>query len=77
MPKHKAIGKALYASRLAALLLRHMRPACSLVAPGQPGASPPSVHKPIRNQTTSRLLKNSVKWDRQIDPGVLPCSQHR
>ena len=25
----------------------------------------------------SRLLKNSVKWDRQIDPGVLPCSQHR
>ncbi len=24
-----------------------------------------------------RLLKNSVKWDRQIDPGVLPCSQHR
>ncbi len=26
---------------------------------------------------SSRLLKNSVKWDRQIDPGVLPCSQHR
>ncbi len=55
MPKHKAIRKALYASRLAALLLGHMHPACSVVAPG---ASPPSVHKPIRNQTTSRLLKN-------------------
>ena len=26
---------------------------------------------------SSRLLKNSVEWDRQIDPGVLPCSQHR
>ena len=25
---------------------------------------------------TSRLLKKSVKQDRQIDPGVLPCSQH-
>ena len=25
---------------------------------------------------TSRLLKNSAKWDRQIDPGVLRCSQH-
>ena len=24
----------------------------------------------------SRLLKKSVKWDRQIDPGVLPCSRH-
>ena len=47
MPKHKAIRKALYAARLhptahsprgggpglAALLLGHMRPACSLVAP--------------------------------------------
>ena len=28
------------------------------------------------NSTTSRLLKNSAKWDRQIDPGVLRCSQH-
>ena len=48
MPKHKAIGKALDASRLhptahsprgggpglAALLLGHMRPAYSVVAPG-------------------------------------------
>ena len=25
---------------------------------------------------TSRLLKNSAKWDRQIDPVVLRCSQH-
>ena len=25
---------------------------------------------------SSRLLKNSVKWDRQIDPVVLRCSQH-
>ena len=25
---------------------------------------------------SSRLLKKSVKWDRQIDPGVLRCSQH-
>ena len=24
----------------------------------------------------SRLLKNSAKWDRQIDPVVLRCSQH-
>ena len=24
----------------------------------------------------SRLLKKSVEWDRQIDPGVLPCSQY-
>ena len=24
----------------------------------------------------SRLLKKSVEWDRQIDSGVLPCSQH-
>ncbi len=30
-----------------------------------------------RHVLPSRLLKNSVKWDRQIDPGVLPCSQHR
>ena len=22
------------------------------------------------------LLKKSVEWDRQIDPGVLPCSQY-
>jgi hypothetical protein len=29
------------ASRLAALLVGHMRPACSLLAPGDPGASPP------------------------------------
>ena len=28
------------------------------------------VHRP------SRLLKNSAKWDRQIDPVVLRCSQH-
>ena len=27
-------------------------------------------------QDTSRLLKKSVEWDRQIDPGVLPCSQY-
>ena len=25
---------------------------------------------------SSRLLKNSAKWDRQIDPVVLRCSQH-
>ena len=25
---------------------------------------------------TSRLLKKSVERDRQIDPGVLPCSQY-
>ena len=25
---------------------------------------------------SSRLLKKSVEWDRQIDPGVLPCSQY-
>ena len=24
----------------------------------------------------NRLLKKSVAWDRQIDPGVLPCSQY-
>ena len=24
----------------------------------------------------SRLLKKSVEWDRQIGPGVLPCSQY-
>ena len=28
------------------------------------------LHRP------SRLLKNSAKWDRQIDPVVLRCSQH-
>ena len=28
------------------------------------------------NSTASRLLKKSVEWDRQIDPGVLPCSQY-
>ena len=27
-------------------------------------------------RTASRLLKNSAKWDRQIDPVVLRCSQH-
>ena len=26
--------------------------------------------------SASRLLKNSAKWDRQIDPVVLRCSQH-
>ena len=25
---------------------------------------------------SSRLLKNSAKWDRQIDPVVLRCSPH-
>ena len=25
---------------------------------------------------SSRLLKKSVERDRQIDPGVLPCSQY-
>ena len=28
------------------------------------------------HRRTSRLLKKSVEWDRQIDPGVLPCSQY-
>ena len=27
-------------------------------------------------RASSRLLKNSAKWDRQIDPVVLRCSQH-
>ena len=27
-------------------------------------------------RSSSRLLKKSVEWDRQIDPGVLPCSQY-
>ena len=26
---------------------------------GQPGASPPSVHKPIRNQTTSKIADST------------------
>ena len=30
----------------------------------------------FRGYATSRLLKNSAKWDRQIDPVVLRCSQH-
>ena len=30
----------------------------------------------ISRRGSSRLLKNSAKWDRQIDPVVLRCSQH-
>ena len=30
----------------------------------------------VKALTPSRLLKKSVEWDRQIDPGVLPCSQY-
>ena len=30
----------------------------------------------IHREYSSRLLKKSVEWDRQIDPGVLPCSQY-
>ena len=29
-----------------------------------------------QHEVPSRLLKNSAKWDRQIDPVVLRCSQH-
>ena len=29
-----------------------------------------------QTRAPSRLLKNSAKWDRQIDPVVLRCSQH-
>ena len=32
--------------------------------------------RPRWRRKTSRLLKNSAKWDRQIDPVVLRCSQH-
>ena len=35
-----------------------------------------SVYKVVELVGTSRLLKNSAKWDRQIDPVVLRCSQH-
>ena len=31
---------------------------------------------PDKPAVFSRLLKNSAKWDRQIDPVVLRCSQH-
>ena len=32
--------------------------------------------RPALGGHPSRLLKKSVEWDRQIDPGVLPCSQY-
>ena len=41
MPLHSTSD----ASRLAALLLPHILPVCSVVAPGQAGASPVSVRR--------------------------------
>ena len=34
------------------------------------------VYRVWHRARSSRLLKNSAKWDRQIDPVVLRCSQH-
>ena len=44
------------ASRLAALLIVRIFPICSLFAPCQPGASPPSVHNELLRRDT-RLLE--------------------
>ena len=33
-------------------------------------------YEALKDRPPSRPLKKSVKWDRQIDPGVLRCSQH-
>src|ERR1700752_3094347 len=41
------------ASCLAALLLPHILPVCSVVAPCQPGASPPSVLRRIYEMSSS------------------------
>ena len=35
-----------------------------------------SIRRVRESFEASRLLKKSVEWDRQIDPGVLPCSQY-
>src|SRR6185503_699698 len=43
------------ASCLAALLLPHILPVCSVVAPCQPGASPPSVLRHIYEMSSSVL----------------------
>ncbi len=43
-----AVGAA---SRLAALLLGHTCPMCFLVAPGQPGASPPAMYRSVELRT--------------------------
>jgi hypothetical protein len=43
------------ASRLAALLLPRILPIFSVVAPGQPGASPPSVLRRIYEMSSSGL----------------------
>ena len=41
------------------------------------GYPPPLLHTVTTSRVPpSRLLKNSAKWDRQIDPVVLRCSQH-
>ena len=43
--------------------------------PSYPNIGPPRIWNRCMSGS-SRLLKNSAKWDRQIDPVVLRCSQH-
>jgi hypothetical protein len=58
------------ASRLAALLVGHMRPACSILAPCDPGASTPTVANviPDRALTFGRIQNPRGAIERGREP---------
>src|SRR6266851_3317040 len=66
---HPNAAAALGAPGLAALLIAHMFPTCSLFAPCQPGASPPSVHNEFLRHDTSVPARDS--WPKSgLSPGA-------
>src|SRR2546426_5566881 len=48
-------------ARLAALLVVHIFPICSLLAPCQAGASPPSVHNELLRHDTRVCQRNAIE----------------
>jgi len=56
------------ASRLAALLVGHRHPACSLLAPGDPGASPPESRQPYSDQGPNGRIGRRCRPCRRYTP---------